>query len=451
MINKRSFSINKCDILIPMFFFQGRDAEAIIPIKFYLENQYHLNVKICSVFDPYMVNINVPSLVLMENTVGSNFHVNFGKYVYKKGYPVVSLVSEGYLNKQNLQTGLWGYNIKHEIFFDKLFLWTPMLKKMVIKNFPNLRAKVDLDISGAVGFDRYQIYPFANKKVFLKKYHKEKYKYVIGYAGWVFSYYYSTKYYKKLINELGKRHFSYFKNDKKLVNDILYETIKSNKDTLFIFKQHPGEFVDNMDISRSWAQQFDNVLFFQSEEPVSDIINVCDVWMVYDSTTCAEAWLLKKPTIVIMPSPNTKYRNSIYRGSVVVRNIQQLTSLIENNKKKGLILGFSKKAKQRNEIIESIIYKNDGFNAKRTADKIYQFFLTSSKRNDDSNLAQTIFYLVQHMVLIIFSKINWLPLLKESVILKWYNDRPKLLQLEKKYYPLIEKFIKVNKKPLCKN
>lgn len=443
---------NRCDVLIPMFFFKGRDAEVIIPLKFYLENKYHLNVIICSILDPYMVNVYKPRLILMENTIGSTFHVNFGKYAYKKGYPVLSLVSEGYLNEQNLQTGLWGSNVKHEIYFDKLFVWTPTLKRLAIKLLPELNDKVDIDISGAIGFDRYQMYPFADKKTFLKKYHKEKYKTVIGYAGWVFSYYYNPTYYGKLINELGKKYFFYFKDDKKHLNNILYQTIISNKDTLFILKQHPGEFIDNMDISRSWAQEFDNVLLFQAEESISDLINVCDIWMVYDSTTCAEAWLLDRQTIVIMPSPNLKYRNSIYKGSVIARNLQQLSSLIDNyKKKKGLVVGFNKKAKQRENIIKSIVYKKDGFNGKRTVKKIYKFLLTSSMRQDTSNLLLTIFYLVQHTMLTILSRISFLPLLRESMILKWYNERPEFTKLEKKYYPFIEKFIKANNKLSCKN
>lgn len=442
---------NKCDILIPMFFFHGRDAEVIIPLKFYFENKYHLDVKICSVFDPYMVDICKPRIVLMENTVGSNFHVSFGKYAHKKGYPVLSLISEGYLNAQNIRIGLWGCNLKHEIYFDKWFLWTPTLKKLVIKYFPDLKKRVDLDISGAVGFDRYKIYPFANKKVFLKKYHKEKYKRVIGYAGWVFSYYYSPTYFERLINELGQKFFYRFKQDKKSVNNFLYQSIISNKDTLFILKQHPSEFMDDMDISRKWAKEFDNVLFFQSEEPVSDLINVCDIWMVYDSTTCAEAWLLGKPTIVIMPSCNTKHRNSVYKGSVIAHSMQQLSDFIDSSKEKGFIVGFNKKAKQRDRIIESIVYKNDGFNALRTAAKIYQFFLTSSNRRDASNFALTTFFLVQHIILIVFSKFSLLPLLKKSVILKWYSEQSEFIQMEKKYYPLIERFININKKSLCKD
>ncbi|MFA5932995.1 MAG: hypothetical protein WCV81_01865 [Microgenomates group bacterium] len=436
--------MDKCDILIVMFFFKGRDAEIIIPLKYYLENIFHLNVKVCSVFDPYMIDIYNPGIVLMENTIGSEFHVAFGKYAFKKGYPIVSLVSEGYLTEQNVQTDLWGCNLKHEIYFNKWFLWTPGLKRMALKYFPDLKKKVDLDISGAIGFDRYQIYDFADQRKFLKKYHKEKYKKVIGYAGWVFCSYFNPKEYEKLISEFGQKYFSYFKNDKETVSNILRQIIKSNKDTLFIFKLHPSEMEDNMDISRSWAQEFDNVLVFQAEEPVADIINVCDIWMVYDSTTCTEAWLLGKPTIVIMPSPNIKFRSDCYKGSAIARNLHQLSDLIDNYKEKERVEGFYEKKKYRKKIIRALVYREDGLNFKRTAEKIHQFLMISSKRRDTSLLSFKICYLIQHLSLVLLSRLIWLPFLNKSTILKWYNEQPDFINLEKKYTPYIRKFLKTS-------
>lgn len=434
--------MQKCDILIAMFFFQGRDAEIIIPLKFYLENKLHLKVKICSVFDPYMIDIYKPRLIIMENTIGSIFHVKFGKYAYRKGFPIISLMSEGFLTEQNIQTDLWGCNLKHEIYFDKWFLWTPTLKKMAIKYFSDLADRVDLDISGAMGFDRYQIYSFADKRSFLIKYHKGKYKKVIGYAGWVFSSYYNPVDYENLMKELGQKYFTFFKSDQKTVNNILRETIISNKDILFIFKMHPSEMEDNMDISRQWMNEFDNVLVFQAEEAVADIINVCDLWMVYDSTTCAEAWLLKKPTVVIMPSLNIKFRSSCYKGSVIAHNLKQLINLINNYYEKGILSGFEKKQKQREKIVRLLVYKEDGLNFKRTADKIYTFIQNHKKHQTIPNPLISFFYLLQHIALILFLRYKNLPFLNKSTIIKWYSEQRNFIYLENKYTPFIKKFLK---------
>jgi hypothetical protein len=177
-----------CDVLIPLFFFQGRDVEAIIPLKFYLEKYFSYSVSICSVFDPYEIDRCRPKIVLMENTIGSHFHVKFAKYAYEKGYRVISLISEGLvIEAQQVEQGTWGHNKEKAIYFDKLLTWNKTQKQLIEKHYPQLKEK--LEVTGAGGFDRYKVYSFTNKLSFLKKHSMAKYKTVVGYAGFVFSCY----------------------------------------------------------------------------------------------------------------------------------------------------------------------------------------------------------------------------------------------------------------------
>ena len=395
-------------VLIPLWSSSGRDFQIVMPIVYYLEKIKHYNVSIISIWDWYVIDISEPDLIFFANNVVGSTNFKLLKYLKSKGYKVISLVSEGNYIEKNIHEFVWGWNKDMILYEDMNLLWSHRCLDMVLKYFPELESK--LAVCGAVGFDRYKIYNFTEKNVFLKKYHLSKYTKIIGYACWAFDTVRTDEEIKYIKNLGLKCRIESFKDQlsadkyakyhylKSNVNKILKEAIENNPEKLFILKLHPGTLDDeNTEIK---GLNYSNVLILKKEEEIADIINVCDMWMGFDSTTALEAWLLNKPTINICPPDFEEDRAVNFEGSLSVYNSEELQKYLDEYYLHETIHDFEIKRLNRNTIIEQIIQWDDGLNHVRAGEIITNLVENTEKSNilEDNILKKIELYLIHLLI-----------------------------------------------------
>lgn len=423
------------NILVLLFAPTGRDAEAIIPLCWYLENIYGYKIKFGSIFDyGYLIDSLKPDVLLMNNISGSEFNVSAASYAYDKKIKVISLVSEGLFRQEEIDEFIWGNNWDHKKNWDRMYLWSDKFLNMSQKALPQY--KDSFDISGNTAIDRYKIYTFPKKEVLLKKYKKSKFKKIILYAGFGFGFYFE---WGDLTNIL-QRDINFFRKEKDRVKEILQELITKNPEILFILKKHPAEKLENMDIDSGWNNE--NILILSDEEPLADLISLADLVLVYRSTTTFESYSLSKTVINIFPSSHETYKQEDQQGNVHAKNYHELQKFINEFYIKGKIKSFTDKNKIRQNLIKDKIFNDDGLNSSRAAKKI-DHFIKSEKINSNKQTSfknQIIHFLLTHSFLL-----KILPRFRRSELLAKYEKFDSFYKLKEKYYPQIARFNKSKK------
>jgi hypothetical protein len=102
--------------------------------------------------------------------------------------------------------------------------------------------------------------------------------------------------------------------------------------------------------------------------------------MAYDSTTCLEAWLLGKPTLLINPSGEDFDRADSYRGSPVFTDVAELQAAIDSWYAEGRLPGFEERAGARREVVEQTIQWDDGRNHLRAVHYLEQLLARAGAR-----------------------------------------------------------------------
>jgi len=427
----------------------GRDLEIILPLVFFSEKYLNCEVEFAFAWDIHAVYRKKPDLVLLPGTSGNIFLFKISKYAYQLGIRVFALVTEGNYRTDG-SFNYWGCNREDGDFYqDYICLWSKRAYDFLMKEIPQFKDKIVF--SGATGFDRYAFHKFTSREEYLAKKNLPSYKNIVGYAAWGFG---------KLSNELGRKELLFFfRNDVSrlewaekqmyLVEKIIREAVEQYPDILFILKKHPRQTHDHLvkdginEIVR--LKDYPNVLYISKNEDIHDIINVCDVWLGFETTTAMESWLLKKPSIFLTPDPNFN-RTSIYTGCANVQNFSELQTYLDEFFNSGHISDFDsdEKFKNRNKIIADAIGYGDGFNHIRTA-----YYLKKSLDNIDTKsripkLSWRYFsmYILMQMgkLFYIRSIFRLLPKFKKTL---WVFDRRKLKNipvLQKKYQLFMEEF-----------
>lgn len=437
-------------ILIPLWSSQGRDFQMMMPIVYYLEEIKKCNVQVISMWDWYLVDKIKPDLIIFPNIEGAMINYRLAKYLQMKKYPIISLTSEGNYIEDYLDDFIWGNNSEKKLIEDVKYLWSERCYDMVIKKYPDLKPR--LNISGGVGFDRYLIYDYFDKKTFLEKYGKCKYNKVVGYATWAFDRYLNDSELNYLnddrltyiINQEKKKcgEFLYgeINNLKLKLNKILCDIVLNNKDILFILKLHPGTVRD--DLTEISKLNFDNVIILKNEEEIADIINVCDIWMAFNSTTCLEAWLLKKPTInLLQPPDQMKKHNLIFEGTIITPDYETIQGHIDEFYQTGVIRDFEKLHEARISVIKRIIQNDDGHNHTRTAEDIYQSIkkVDSTKIILDMPFINCKLYII-HIMKKVSKYIKRLGMCKTINFVQHQVLDEDIEYFKKEYYPYLDAF-----------
>jgi surface carbohydrate biosynthesis protein len=359
----------------------GRDVEMLLPIRYFAERFLNCKFYHALNIDIHQIYRIKPDIILSANTIGSNLYFEISRIAHSQNIPLFALISEGNFRTDG-SFNIWGFNRDKKFYQEYICCWSERTAEFLKKEVPEAANKIV--VTGGTGFDRYSIYDFMKKEYFLKKYNKENFSKVIGYAGWAFG----KKDHKRGREEL----ISFFKGDESklewvekqriAVREILKKAIEDNPDTLFILKQHPQEnaperpepVVNEM----SELAHYPNAVYLCNEESIHDLISVSDIWTCFESTTALESWLMGKQTVFINPDPNFN-RDPLYKGSALAKNYDEFSQMIIEYYSSGRIEEFflSDKSAMREELIKNIIGYGDGFNHirasyyfKKTLDKI---------------------------------------------------------------------------------
>jgi hypothetical protein len=428
---------------------RGRDAEMILPLVYFIERILKIQVEFSFVWDVHAIYRKRPDLVLLPNVIGSPLNFQIAKYAARQHIKVFSLISEG-----NFRTdgtfNYWGYNTDRIFYEEYICLWSERTFDFLSAAEPN--AKDKMVVTGAVGFDRYKIYQFRSREEILSKYHREKYKRVIGYAGWAFG---------KLFNYQGRSEIKYLHKDNPSrlkwmeeqmyqVEEILKTMIRNNPDILFILKRHPNEA--NPSIVGEGMNEMvrlrdnPNVIYLKEEENIHDLISISDLWLAFESTTVMESWIMKEnPTILVNPDPDFK-RDQLFKGSIIARSQEELQHYLDEFYDTGKIREFNSKelSSNREELIKNTIGFGDGYNHIRAGiyfEKTIQRINKNNKRRVFS-YSHYIKYMLLHIGKYFYIKpvFRKLPKFKKTI---WVFDRFKLSnlkELQSLYWPYLDNF-----------
>lgn len=363
----------------------SRDRQMATLVCNYLRYQGYSVIE-GSVFNGfYLINKYKPRLFFITNGVGAPENFELVKYAKSLNIKVLTLVSEGNFKntEEEINFFLWGWNKQKILFEDFQLHWSERTRNLSLSYYPELVQK--LKVSGGVGFDLYKICKMRDKYEFLKKYKNEKFEQIVGVGCWDFGLFYAEDY----RFEISLKQFSYqeierFKEDGKRFNDILREIIVNNKHILFLIKQHPGTTLGYKASAIDGLQIYDNTLILKNEESVFDCISVSDFWLVYESTTALESWLLGKQTCLLNPSGIDFPRDNVHKGSVAYSTVEDVQNAIDNFYKTNELPGFKNLHEFREEIVKETIQWDDGLNHVRAGNEIINLLNCSGidKKNE---------------------------------------------------------------------
>lgn len=433
----------------------GRDVEILMPVVYFAEKYMNCEVEFVFVWDIHAIYRKKPDMVLLPNTIGSLWYFQISKYAYEQGVKVFALLSEGNFRTDNT-FNYWGYNYDKKFYEEFICLWSKRTYDYFIDQLPDYNNKIVF--TGATGYDRYLIYKFQSKEVFLKLNSLEKFNKVICYAGWAFG---------KLFNEQGLQELRFFHKDDTgrlkwvedqmyFVEDILKNTIENNPDILFLFKRHPNEA--NPSIIKECMNEmirlrdYPNVLYITENIGIHDLVSISDIWMAFDTTSVIDAWLLnEKQTILINPDPVFR-RSGIEKGSVIVENFKELQNFINEYYETGIIKGFmtNEKKQNRKQLIKDTIGFGDGLNHLRTGYYLKKVVQEIRSGGQAKRYRFSRKYFIRYAAIYITrffyirSLFSMLPKFKKTV---WIFERYKLKKLpllKDKYYKYLDEFYKKN-------
>lgn len=368
--------MGRCDILCLEWGTKNRDSNILMPVLVYLKEEKGYKIKLDSLaYAVLKLVIYRPKMLLVANPGGAPELSRVVKHAYLLGIKTVSLISEGDVVDDPIraQDSFWGWNFEKGCYLDLFLLWSERSRRVYEKYIPKSK-KFNIKVTGATGFDKYKLLKstYMTRELFCAKYNK-RYSKIIGMTSWGFS-----ECFAGLKFDDEERQF-YIKSCLKL-REILYEIICSLDDVLFVLRPHPGEVSEENEFVG--LQELKNVILISAkDESIVDNINVCDLWMAYESTTCMEAWLLDKPTILINPYPIEYARSVIHKGSPIMRDANSVVSCIEEFYQTGKIESFECLESERAKIIQDVIGYSDGKNYMRVGKEIVTVMNNEIKRH----------------------------------------------------------------------
>ncbi len=361
----------------------GRDRTMATLVCNYLRLQ-GLNVVEDAVYDGMHALASVrPRLFFISNSVGAIENLELMRYAKRRGMLAVSLLSEGafmgdttYLNQL-----IWGWNKERKLYEDLHLQWSAFTRNITIGMYPELADRIK--VSGGVGFDNYQIAPALGvKNKLLSKYAKNGYSRVVGVGCWNFGLFYPEDSRFKINRELYQgADAERFRQDGIDFDRVLEELANANKDILFLLKEHPGVELGHMGSGIERVAQCANVLILKNEESILDCIQASDLWVVYESTTSIEAWLLGKPTCLLNPSGRDFPRDRLNEGSPAFSSAVQMQEFINAHYAGLESPDFSARAPIRKQLITKIIQWDDGLNHVRAGNEILDLLEASAGSN----------------------------------------------------------------------
>jgi len=361
-----------------------RDLHIVTPILVYLQKKEKINVVTKSIFNGYYYLLKYrPKMLLISNFAGDKLNHEIVKLAYKMNIKVISLISEGNVKEKASDQFLWGWNSDKILYADKLLLWSRRSEEIFLRNYPKLKGR--LVNVGATGFDRYKLLDFKTKETFIKE-NGLRYKKIIGIAAWGFDHLfgaYFQKYQEFYYKTYGRDQIRMHREDLLKLQNIYKALIRNNSDILFILRYHPG-VIDKEKTEFLGLEKYKNVYISKRNKIenycVSDLINISDIWIGYETTTALEAWLLGKETFLINPSKSEFIRENVYKGSPIVKEVNEAQALIDEYYRTNSITRFQELRVERERIVSDVIGYDDGKNHIRAANEIMKVLASPDKK-----------------------------------------------------------------------
>lgn len=348
-----------CDVLNLEWSSGGRDRETASLICTALRRRGHAVVEE-SVFR-YRAALarRRPRVLYLADPRGAAVNRDAALFARSRGFPIVTVTAEGNFRPERIREMFWGHVGGGELIEDLNLQWSVQARELALGIEPRVAPR--LKVAGGVGFDRYRLYEFASKPVLMARLGL-RFERLVGYASWTFDRLEREDSGATAFREAyGAEAMGRFAADRDALREGLGRLAAQNPDTLFLLKEHPGvvapEHAEIAGIDRA-----ENVVVVRDEETVGDCIAASDVWMAFDSTTCLEAWLLGKPTLLFNPTGDDFERDETHRGSPVVRDAAGAQAALDSWYSSGELPGFEELAPTRRELIEQTIQWDDGRN-----------------------------------------------------------------------------------------
>ena len=379
----------RCDILSLLLYSRGRDVEIIEPILVNLESQHNIHVIRADAFCyGYYLLYYRPRVLLLPNTVGSDYYYYAAKLASHLGISVISLVSEGAIPKResvnvnDFLTAFWGVNKDCVLYEDLNLVWNKngydFARQMLSDEDMN-----KIKISGASLFDKYAIFSNTfNKDRYLARKGLKQYSKVALITTWTFSTLYGGYMERNKDVETkilgGEKWVDFHKKNAFLLREIYKQLIKKYSDVLFIVKQHPAELdcdEHNYEKSEYYSlDKYDNVHFVEPyTDDIMELIGISDVVLSYESTTGMEAWLMDTPVIFINPVLVDFPRSNFYKGVVIAVDYDMVDALLNEVFTTGRLKAFDEKKDIQQTISRDIMTYTDGKNHIRAAEQILHY------------------------------------------------------------------------------
>jgi len=316
-----------------------------------------------------------PKVLFMASAIGDKLNFETMRYAVKNGITGITLVAEGNFSPEpdSVDAFIWGSgnNSEQVLYESQQLMWSERTRQIFVDAYPEWASR--LYVSGAVGFDIYQIQEKIDKTKFLTELGFSTFTKVVGVGCWDFGTSYAKDYRNEIaLNRFGQAQCDRFKKDGKLFNSILRSVIEANPDILFLLKEHPGRQLGALASGIEGLESLPNTLIIHKEKHVIECIGASDIWLSYESTTAIEAWLLGVQTGLINPSGRDFSRASLHKGSPNFSNADSLQQAIRCYFQNCELPGFSTRVDHRAEIIEETIQWDDGLNHVRAGNMILQ-------------------------------------------------------------------------------
>ena len=367
--------LSRLDILNLEWPLSDRDLHIVTPVLVYLQKKHYLTFQTKSIFLGYYYLLKYkPRVLLVSNFAGAGVNHEVVKLAYKMGIKVISMISEGNVKPEAKEQFLWGQNKDKSLYLDKFLLWSERSRKIFLTDYPQYSSA--MATTGATGFDRYKLLQFQTKESFLFQGKYSKFQKVIGIAAWGFDHYFG-QYFKDheehYLRVFGKDQIEMYRQDLYKLQSVYRTLIEKNPDIMFILRYHPGT-IDFEKNEFAGLDVYENVFVSNKEKnhhyKISDLINISDLWLGYETTTALESWLLGKQTFLINPTRSDFVRENVHKGSPIVKTAEEAQKLIDEYFTDGTIKCFEALEYERKKIIKDVIEYGDGKNYQRATEEI---------------------------------------------------------------------------------
>ncbi|KIM12168.1 MAG: hypothetical protein KU38_04515 [Sulfurovum sp. FS08-3] len=420
--------LSRLDILNLEWPQSDRDLHIVLPVLTYLKKRFSVTYQTVSIFNGYYYILkHKPKMIIISNFQGAGVNNEIVKTAFLSGIKIVTLISEGNVKKEELEQFLWGWNRDKKFYVDKMLVWSKRSENIFLSRYPDLQSQ--LSTTGATGFDRYKLLTFMPKHDFLNE-NQLKFKKIIGIAAWSFDHMYGDyfkQHEKHYLDVFSQEQIDMHRNDLVKLQIIYKKLIEYNKDILFILRYHPGT-IDFEKNEFYCLEHYNNVFvsnrFQNNQYMISDLINISDIWIGYETTTALEAWLLGKQTFLINPTRSDFIRENVHKGSPIVKTTEEAQKLIDEFYSNCTIKAFENLEKERKKIIKDTIEYDDAKNHQRAAEEIIKVFNEEDRKIKFS--IKIYFQAARQILKLILSKTifknRWPNLKYKSDFAKKYQD-----------------------------